>query len=344
MTDISSPSPSSQPAAASSAEAPSTAATGSAAPNLSTNAPSTAGEASNEGSSESVPWLSKIKDRFVEKDGKLHIKYLIDGKEELAEFDQEHRQRQIDKAGAKRIEEGARLKREAEETLARVKEELIEAFTSPAKMRSLALQMGVNPKSLADQILDHEYEEAQLSPAERELRQIKMQQQQLEQQQAWEQQQWQQQQESQTRESIDRGINQALAESPSLSLDDFQMDYVRAYSDSVFRHIQNGQRPAKLPDGRAVTYKMIAAEAIASLPKVPLQPSEDDILQQLEKDEQLRRRAFEKFLPQKPATPNLQTVERPRDASGRFIQNERAPSAPAKRTYSDGGLARLFRQ
>jgi len=340
----------SEPSASPAASSPEASASPSPAPVAPSPTPSADGspasstEMTNDSSAENVPWLSKIKDRFVEKDGKLHIKYLVDGKEELADFDQEHRQRQIDKAGAKRIEEGARLKREAEETLARVKEELIEAFASPAKMRSLALQMGVNPKSLADQILDHEYEEAQLSPAERELRQIKMQQQQLEQQQAWEQQQWQQQQELQTRESIDRGINQALVESPSLSLDDFQMDYVRAYSDSVFRHIQAGQRPAKLPDGRPVTYKMIANEAIASLPKMPLQPSDDDILTQLEKNEQLRRRAFEKFLPQKPAAPELRTVERPRDASGRFIQSEASSSAPPKNTYSDGGLARLFRQ
>lgn len=340
----------SEPSASPAASSPEASASPSPAPVAPSPTPSADGspasstEIANDSAAENVPWLSKIKDRFVEKDGKLHIKYLVDGKEELADFDQEHRQRQIDKAGAKRIEEGARLKREAEQTLARVKEELVEAFTSPAKLRSLALQMGVNPKVLADQILDHEYEESQLSPAEKELRQIKMQQQQYEQELEWERQQQQEQQELKTRESIDRGITQALSDSPDLSLDDFQMDYVRAYSDSVFRHIQAGQRPAKLPDGRPVTYKMIANEAIASLPKVPLQPSEDDILQQLEKDEQLRRRAFEKFLPQKPATPNLQTVERPRDASGRFIQNERDSSSPAKRTYSDGGLARLFRQ
>jgi len=340
----------SEPSASPSASSPEASASPSPAPVAPSPAPSADGspasstEMTNDSAAESVPWLSKIKDRFVEKDGKLHIKYLVDGKEELADFDQEHRQRQIDKAGAKRIEEGARLKREAEETLARVKEELIEAFASPAKMRSLALQMGVNPKSLADQILDHEYEEAQLSPAERELRQIKMQQQQYEQELEWERQQQQEQQELRTRESIDRGITQALSDSPDLSLDDFQMDYVRAYSDSVFRHIQAGQRPAKLPDGRPVTYKMIANEAIASLPKMPLQPSDDDILTQLEKNEQLRRRAFEKFLPQKPASPDLRTVERPRDASGRFIQSEASSSAPPKNTYSDGGLARLFRQ
>jgi len=340
----------SEPSASPAASSPEASASPSPAPVAPSPTPSADGgpasstEMTNDSSAENVPWLSKIKDRFVEKDGKLHIKYLVDGKEELADFDQEHRQRQIDKAGAKRIEEGARLKREAEETLARVKEELIEAFASPAKMRSLALQMGVNPKSLADQILDHEYEEAQLSPAERELRQIKMQQQQYEQELEWERQQQQEQQELRTRESIDRGITQALSDSPDLSLDDFQMDYVRAYSDSVFRHIQAGQRPAKLPDGRPVTYKMIANEAIASLPKMPLQPSDDDILTQLEKNEQLRRRAFEKFLPQKPAAPELRTVERPRDASGRFIQSEASSSAPPKNTYSDGGLARLFRQ
>lgn len=340
----------SEPSASPAASSPEASASTSSAPVASSPTPSADGgpasstEMTNDSAAESVPWLSKIKDRFVEKDGKLHIKYLVDGKEELADFDQEHRQRQIDKAGAKRIEEGARLKREAEQTLARVKEELVEAFTSPAKLRSLALQMGVNPKVLADQILDHEYEESQLSPAEKELRQIKMQQQQYEQELEWERQQQQEQQELRTRESIDRGITQALSDSPDLSLDDFQMDYVRAYSDSVFRHIQAGQRPAKLPDGRPVTYKMIANEAIASLPKMPLQPSDDDILTQLEKNEQLRRRAFEKFLPQKPAAPELRTVERPRDASGRFIQSEASSSAPPKNTYSDGGLARLFRQ
>ena len=340
----------SEPSASPAASSPEASASPSPAPVAPSPTPSADGspasstEIANDSAAENVPWLSKIKDRFVEKDGKLHIKYLIDGKEELADFDQEHRQRQIDKAGAKRIEEGARLKREAEQTLARVKEELVEAFTSPAKLRSLALQMGVNPKVLADQILDHEYEESQLSPAEKELRQIKMQQQQYEQELEWERQQQQEQQELKTRESIDRGITQALSDSPDLSLDDFQMDYVRAYSDSVFRHIQAGQRPAKLPDGRPVTYKMIANEAIASLPKMPLQPSDDDILTQLEKNEQLRRRAFEKFLPQKPAAPELRTVERPRDASGRFIQSEASSSAPPKNTYSDGGLARLFRQ
>jgi len=340
----------SEPSASPAASSPEASASPSPAPVAPSPTPSADGgpasstEMTNDSAAENVPWLSKIKDRFVEKDGKLHIKYLVDGKEELADFDQEHRQRQIDKAGAKRIEEGARLKREAEQTLARVKEELVEAFTSPAKLRSLALQMGVNPKVLADQILDHEYEESQLSPAEKELRQIKMQQQQYEQELEWERQQQQEQQELRTRESIDRGITQALSDSPDLSLDDFQMDYVRAYSDSVFRHIQAGQRPAKLPDGRPVTYKMIANEAIASLPKMPLQPSDDDILTQLEKNEQLRRRAFEKFLPQKPASPDLRTVERPRDASGRFIQSEASSSAPPKNTYSDGGLARLFRQ
>lgn len=97
---------------------------------------------------------------------KIKHKVALEGKEDEVEYDELVKGYQRGKTATKRFEEAAKIKAEVEQLF-----EL--ARTDKKVLWAIAKELGHDPKDLAAELMLEDAEEAKLSPAERELREVK---------------------------------------------------------------------------------------------------------------------------------------------------------------------------
>lgn len=157
MTDIA-------PAAPAATEAPSAPAP--SAPSTSTQSgPATPSQATPEAASTAPPGWSQ-------RDGKWVWKGVVDGQETELDHERAEHFLRTKESGQRRWQEAARLQQQAEAREAQI-EEYLASIKSPQGIRQLARDLQLSPREVAEAILAEEMAEANLSPEERELRDLR---------------------------------------------------------------------------------------------------------------------------------------------------------------------------
>ena len=284
--------------------------------------------------SESEDFLNRIRDRFqVGEDGKVMLKYLVDEQEELVDFEEEIKARQTDRSALKRFTEATRMRKEAQEMLRGWEAErqdmeakIVQIAQNPESLYQFLRQMGADPEKIASSVLDYDHYEKTMTPAERQLREM----QQMQQRQQYEQQMQQQQMVSENRRKVGAGIDYAVNALGYTSLSDTQRSYIDSYVQTSVQLILEGQRAAPANNPQEY-YKALVKEAYEDMPmrKERIEPSREELLAMVERDEKLKAELLKKALMKQPAqSAEPKAAERPRGADGKFLAKEQPPQKP----------------
>lgn len=122
------------------------------------------------GTDEAAPESEEVLEESVEAPVAPRFKVKVDGEELEVDQDTLLRDYQLSKASHKKFQEAARVREEAEQALAQVREIAAQAKNDPSV---LFKALGLDPKQFAESLLLRDLEESLLSPEEKELRELR---------------------------------------------------------------------------------------------------------------------------------------------------------------------------